>query len=220
MKHLQKLGGIAALYQAAAYLVAIVYFLFVIDYSSAVEPGQRVAMLVDNQVGIYLTTLLSYVVFGISLIVLVLALFERLKTGAPNITLVATAVGLIWAGAVIASGMIYNMGMNTIVELYHENPAQAVAAWLPIEAVSEGLGGGNGEVLGGLWTLLVSWAALRTGALPRLLSFLGVAVGAVGIISVIPVLNDLTGVFGISQLVWFVWLGIVMLRSPVHAAVA
>jgi hypothetical protein len=35
----------------------------------------------------------------------------------------------------------------------------------------------------------------------------------VGIISLIPGLTDLLiGVFGLSQIIWFIWLGIVLLR--------
>ena len=79
--------------------------------------------------------------------------------------------------------------------------------------MASGLGNGNGEILGGLWTLLVSVAALRAGGLPKGLNILGLMVGAVGIISIFPGLNDLVGIFGLSQLIWFVWLGIVLLRS-------
>lgn len=87
-----------------------------------------------------------------------------------------------------------------------------VSEW--IETVVSGLGNGNGEILGGLWVLLVSVAALRTGGLPRGLNVLGLLVGAVGIISLVPGLTDLlTGVFGLSQIIWFVWLGIVLLCS-------
>jgi hypothetical protein len=35
----------------------------------------------------------------------------------------------------------------------------------------------------------------------------------VGIVSLIPALNALTGIFGLGQIIWFVWLGIVLLRS-------
>jgi hypothetical protein len=79
--------------------------------------------------------------------------------------------------------------------------------------VASGLSNGNGEILGGLFTLLVSLAALRAGALPKGLNILGLLVGAFGIISIFPGLTDLTGVFGLSQIIWFVWLGIVLLRS-------
>jgi hypothetical protein len=56
-------------------------------------------------------------------------------------------------------------------------------------------------------------AALRTGGLPKGLNILGVLVGAVGIITIFPALNDLVAVFGLGQILWFVWLGIVLLRS-------
>ena len=82
-----------------------------------------------------------------------------------------------------------------------------------IESITNGLGNANGEILGGSLTLLVSLAALRTGGLPKGLNILGLVVGAVGIITIIPVLNALTGVFGLGQIVWFVWLGIALLRN-------
>ena len=75
--------------------------------------------------------------------------------------------------------------MAAVVGLHGTNPAQAVAAWQAIEPVAQGLGGSGGELLGGLWVLLVSVAALRTGALPKVLNWLGVAIGAAGVVSVV-----------------------------------
>lgn len=37
--------------------------------------------------------------------------------------------------------------------------------------------------------------------------------GAAGVLSVVPALEDLAYVFGLLQIVWFVWLGVVMLRT-------
>ena len=219
MNNLQKIGGIAALYLAAAYLVGIVLFLFVLDYPNIVDPAQKVALVVDQQMVIYSTNLILYVIFGVFLIMLALALYERLKVGAPAIMQVATAMGIIWAGSLVASGMVSNAGIPPIVVLYGQDPAQAALTWLGIETVARGLGNGNGEILGGLWTLLVSWAALRTGGLPQFLNYLGIVVGLVGIISLIPGLRDLVSIFGISQLVWFVWLALILLRRSPSAAV-
>jgi len=213
MKTLQKFGGFAALYLAVAYLIGIVLFLVVLDYPSITDPAQKVALLVEKQMVIFSTNLLMYVFFGFFLIVLSLALYDRLKSGAPAIMQVATAIGIIWAGSLIASGMVANAGIAPVVALYAKDPAQAALTWQGIESVASGLGNGNGEILGGLWTLLVSLAALRAGGLPKGLNILGLLVGAVGIISIFPGLTDLTGVFGLSQIIWFVWLGIVLLRS-------
>lgn len=214
MKTLQKIGGFSALYMAAAYLIGIVLFLVVLDYSSVTEPAQKVALNVDNQVVIFSTNLLMYVFFGLCLIILSLALYERLKSGAPAIMQAATAIGIIWAGSLIASGMVANAGLATIVPLYAQDPAQAALTWQGIEAVAHGLGNANGEILGGPLTLLVSLAGLRAGGLPRGLNMLGLLVGAVGIISIIPGLTEMmVGMFGLSQIIWFIWLGIVLLRS-------
>lgn len=213
MKTLQKFGGFAALYLAIAYLIGIVLFLVVLDYPSITDPAQKVALLIEKQMVIFSTNLLMYVFFGVFLIVLSLALYDRLKSGAPAIMQVATAIGIIWAGSLIASGMVSNAGISPVVALYAKDPAQAALTWQVIESVASGLGNGNGEILGGLLTLLVSLAALRTGRLPKGLNILGLLVGAVGIITILPGLTDLVGVFGLSQMIWFVWLGIVLLRS-------
>lgn len=213
MKTLQKLGGLAALYMAAAHLIGIVIFLVILDYPGITDPAQRVALNVDRQTIIFSTNLLMYVIFGFALIVLSLALYDRMKSDAPALMQVATAIGMIWAGSLIASGMVANAGLATVVGLYARDPVQAAATWQGIEAVANGLGNGNGEILGGPLTLLVSLAALRANRLPGGLSILGLLVGAVGILSVFPGLTDLTGVFGLSQIVWFVWLGILLLRG-------
>jgi hypothetical protein len=214
IKNLHKFGGFAALYMAAAYLIGMILFLVVLNYRSMINPAQRVALLVEKQMVIFSTNLIMYVFFGVFLIVLSLALYDRLKSGAPAIVQVSTVIGIIWAGSLIASGMVSNAGIAPIVALYAKDPAQASLSWQGIESVANGLGNNNGEILGGLWTLLVSLAALRTGGLPKVLNFLGLLVGTVGIVSVIPGLTDLlTGVFGASQIIWFIWLGIMLLRS-------
>ena len=213
MKTLQKFGGIAALYMAIAHLIGIVIFLVVLDYLSITDPAQKVALNVEKQTVNFSTNLLMYVFFGIFLIVLSLALYNRLKSDAPAVMQVATAIGIIWAGSLIASGMVANAGLAMIIPLYAKDPAQAALTWQGIEAVTNGLGNGNGEILGGLWTLLVSLSALRADGLTKGLNILGLLVGAVGIITIIPALNSLTGVFGLGQIIWFVWLGIVLLRS-------
>ncbi|MBK7201008.1 DUF4386 family protein [Candidatus Amarolinea dominans] len=214
MKSLQKSGGIAALYLAVAYLIGMVLFLVVLDYPSITDPAQKVALLIEKQMVIFSTNLLMYVFFGAFLIVLSLALYERLKSGAPALMQVATALGIIWAGSLIASGMVANAGIAPVVALYATDPAQAALTWQAIETVAGGLGNANGEILGGLWALLVSLAALRAGGLPKGLNILGLWVGAVGILSLIPGLTEvMVGVFGLSQIIWFVGLGIVLLRS-------
>ena len=218
MNNLQKSGGISALMEALIYLAGMIFFLLVVDYTAVTDPLQKVTLLVDNQAMLYVMNLLIYVIFGVLLIILALALHDRLKASSPALMQVGTALALIWAGLVIASGMVANIGTAVAVNLYSTDPAQASTVWLAIEAVADGIGGGN-EIVGGLWTLLVSWAAIRSGEFPRLLNYLGLIVGAAGVVSAIPALGEIGGmIFGLGQLVWFAWLGVAMLRSTPAAA--
>jgi hypothetical protein len=217
MKNLQKMGGFAALYSGAALLVAMVGFLVVVDILDVTDPLQKVAQLVENQAFLYFLNLISYVIWGIILVVLVLALNERLKADSPAMMQIATAIGLIWACIVIASGQVTNLGMGIVVDLYGTDPAQASTVWMAIDSVAQGLGSAGGEILGGTWVLLVSWAALRTGEFSKALNYLGVLIGVTGLISAVPGLSLVAAIFGLGKIVWSIWLGIVMLRSKTSA---
>jgi hypothetical protein len=211
---LRRLGGAAALYLAVAYLVAAMYFLVVVDFPSLVDPLDKVELFARHLTGLQLAYLAIYVVFGVVLMALAWALHERLADAAPSTMRLATGIALVWGGVLIASGMAMNAGMETVVALHGTDPAGAATVWLAVESVTSGMSGGNGELLGGLWTLLVSWAAWRSRRLPRPLNVVGALAGTAGVLSTVPGLTDLVAVFGLTQLVWFVWLGVVMLRRP------
>lgn len=219
MNSLQKMGGIAALFDAMTFVLGFALLFTLLApagyFDAGADPLQNAAFLADNQAIMYLWHLTIYVVFGVFLVIVALALYDRLKAGSPAMAQTATAFGIIWAGLVIASGMVANIGSGVVVNLYGSNPAQAASTWLALDVVVRGLGGGN-EIVGGLWVLLVSWAALRAGGLPKALNYLGVLAGLAGILTAIPALaalGVLGALFGLGLIVWFVWLGIVMLRS-------
>ena len=213
MKTLQKLGGMAALYEAAAYIVGMIGFLAVVNVSSVADPVQQVALMANNLAFLYILHLFVYLVWGIFMVVLALALYERLKAGSPAIVQTATVFGIFWCCVIIIAGMIHNVGMQTVVDIYGKAPTQAGTVWLTIDSVVGGLGGAN-EVIGGIWILLLSWAALRTGELSSVLNYLGVIVGVAGILSIVPALAEsFITVFALGQIVWFIWLGIVLLRN-------
>ena len=218
MKSLQKFGGFAALYLAAAYLVGMIGFLAGVDVTGVADPVQQVALMAENLAFLYILHLIVYVVWGVFMVVLSLALYDRLKAGSPAIVMTATIFGIFWGCVIIISGMIHNAGMQSVVDLYGKDPAQAGTVWLTIESVLGGLAGSN-EAIGGIWILLLSWAALRTGEFSRVLNYLGVVVGGAGILSIIPVLSELLiYIFALGQIVWFIWLGIAMLRNRKSAA--
>lgn len=217
MKNLQKFGGFAALYMAISHLIGIVIFIVVLDYLNITDPVQKLALSIEKQTVIFSTNLLMYVFFGFALILLSIAFYDRIKSGAPALMQMATAIGIIWAGSLIASGMTANAGLATVVALYAKDPTQAALTFQAIEAITNGLGNANGEILGGTWTLLVSIAALQTGRLPKGLNILGVLIGALGIFTIIPALTVLVAVFGLGQIVWFIWLGVALLWDRQNA---
>lgn len=92
------------------------------------------------------------------------------------------------------------------------NSSHAATAWLAISAVVEVLVD-RIEVLGGIWVLLVTWAALLSGRLPRALNYLGLGIGVAGVLTVVPAFGMLGIGFMLGEIVWGVWLGIVMLRG-------
>ena len=206
-----KAGGLAALYLAVAYLAAMPYFLLVVDYPNATTAAEKVASIVSNHQSMHVMYLVTYVFLGVVLAVLVLSLYERLRVGSELGARVATVVGLMWATALVLSGIVFNHGMETVVSLAATSPEQAAAAWQAIEPISDSLSGAGGETLGGLWMLLVCWTALRGGSLPRRLAWFGAVIGLVGLASTVPALHEASYVFGLLQIAWFVWLGTVLL---------
>lgn len=77
---------------------------------------------------------------------------------------------------------------------------------------------GRVEIVGGIWILLVTWAAFLAGRLPRRLSYLGVVVGVAGVLTVVPALAVLGIGFRLGEILWLVWLGIVWFCCSRNAA--
>ena len=209
---LQRAGGFAALYVAAAYLAAIPYFVFLVDYPSATDPEDKVTLLVDHHTSMYVMHVVSFELVALALIVVTLAVHQHLREHDPAKSQVAVVVGLIRAGLLLASVMVFNHGMAVVVDLQTIDPQQAAATWQVIEPVAEALGGTGGDVLGGVWFLLVSWVALRSRVFPRALNWLGLGVGAAALLSAVPALGVLEAVVGLLQIVWFLWFGIITAR--------
>jgi hypothetical protein len=218
MKNLQRMGGIAALYEAAAYLIALVGYILVVGTMDVIDPIERVASLVDNQAFLYMLNLIAYVIWGFFQIALALALYDRLKASSPAMVQIATGIGLVWAFVIIASGLISTYGMATVVDLYGTDPEHASTVWLAISSVADGLSGASGETLGGTWILILSLVALKAGELPKALNFFGVLIGIAGLLSTVPSLfMSMVFIFALGKIVWVIWLGIIMLGGKKSA---
>lgn len=100
MNGLQRAGGLAALFEATAFLFGFWFYLTVLTparYGAAeVAAGRHVAFLVDHQSLLSVWNLVIYVAFGAFMVVLAVALHERLNGAAPVLAKLAAAFGLIW----------------------------------------------------------------------------------------------------------------------------
>lgn len=210
---LQKAGGFAAFLQALAYVVGFGVLATLLNPGDTESwtAAQKLEFVLERKYAFQAWMLFIYVVFGIALVVSASALHERLKENQPGMMQVATAFGLIWAGLVIASGMVASVGIESVSALNDKSPGQAESLWLAVGAVQLGLGGGV-EIVGGAWMLLVSIATLRHAAFAKTLGYLGALVGVAGILTIAPPLRDLGTLFGLGQIIWFVWIGFVLLR--------
>ena len=114
-----KWGGIAALAEAASFLVGFAVFLAVLAPARYADPtlalGDQLAFLSHNHTWLYGWYFVIYILFGIVLVILVISLHELLAPSA-NWMSIASIFGLLWAGLVIASGMVVNTGIAFIVE--------------------------------------------------------------------------------------------------------
>ena len=211
----ERLGGWAALILAGTFIVGIAMFATTLrDYATEdLSAAEGVAFLVEHQTALHLWYVVTLIVFGIALVPLVLALDARLSRSGSVWRPVATAFGVIWSGLVLAAGMIANTGVAAVADVADRDPAVAGSVWSALEAVQNGLGGGN-EVAGGVWVLIASAVAWNARALPRWIGAVGMGAGISGLVTVLPPLEPVGLIFGLALIVWFVAVGAELLRRP------
>lgn len=212
MNKLQKIAGFSAIAEALIYITAFVYFGAFWAYPSGGSASDKMVYLAENQLAFSAIYFLMYVLFGVLLAVLVVGLYEKLKATKNPMVQVGAVFGVVWVVLVIASGMMANIGLAHAIELMAISPDNAFELWQVISVLIESLGGGN-ELVGGLWVLLMSIAALKAKVFSKSLHYLGVIVGIAGVATIYPE-PSFTEIFGITQIIWFIWLGISMLSQP------
>ena len=209
MQTFQKVAGVSSLLQALIYISAFIFFGAFWQYPVSADAASKLAYLAENQLVLSVVYLVMYVLFGVLLAVLVIALHHRLKEKMPMLSQLSAVFGVIWVGLVIASGMLVNIGLASV--LATSDPESAMTLWHMIKVIVEGIGGGN-EVVGGLWVLLLSVAALKADELNKGTNYLGLFVGSAGLLTLYPA-EVFTEIFGLSQIVWFIALGVNLLLS-------
>jgi hypothetical protein len=212
---LVRAGGVAAQVVAGTYVVgflAMAAYLVPRGFTMPVDdPAGSLDFLLYHHAQLAGWYLVLYLVGGAAMVVVSLGVGQRL-VAAPTLAQVATALGLIWSGLLIASGSIALVGQHAAVTLNAQDEGLAVSTWVSTSVVQDALGGGI-EVAGALWAAVVGVAILRTRSLSVGLGGLALGLAIVGVATVLPVAAEAaTSVFGLGLLIWFTWLGLAMQR--------
>jgi len=203
MKGFQKIGGCAAVIQGLAF-VALLLIIFGFEIPQGLGPGadtaKEIAVAASSPTPFLITNLLV-MLFSITIILITLALRERMQDGAPNQMRLAVLAASISSALFLANGVVSFTGYPPIVAL---PDTAAVSAYRGLSAVT------NGLLLAaifaaGLNLRLIGWAALSTKGLPAQLSYLLVLAGVVAVLSFVVSIFGLVG--PVLNVVFSLWLG-------------
>ena len=218
MNTLQKVGGAAASTAAGTFVFGILLALTRLnDYVSTDDPAVAVPLLVENEQTLILWNIVITIVFGIVMVPLTIALRDRVThERAGQLARVALVFGLLWAGVIIAAGMVIGVGLSTVSSLASTDAEGAQQLWRAVDTVGNGLGGGN-EVIGAVWVIAASLAAWVGRALPQWICAIGILAGIPGLVTVVPGFADAGAAFGVAMIVWFSLVGIALwYLRPAH----
>jgi len=147
---------------------------------------------------------LFYIVAALVVLPAVLAAYERLRSYSPSAMAAAAALGVVATAMLLINATVQYAEFQAVGSLSTPVAEQAqaygsVAYDATIQAASVCLG---------LWVLLLSWVAIRKGAMPRWFGYFGLLVG----------LADLAALFFpppslLLSIPWFLALGVVLLRG-------
>lgn len=213
---LQRWGGLASWVVAATYVIgfaAMIIHFVPAGFTSAVsDPAASLAFLLDHQTSLYAWYFVLYLVGGVALVVLALGVHDRIARSQPALSTVTAGFGLIWAGHLLASGMVALMAQRAVAQLATSEPERVESAWVTLSVIQDAVGGGI-ELVGATWLLLVSAAALRARLFSRGLTVVGLVIGVAGLLTVVPAAAEpAAAVFGLGLIVWFVQAGLELRR--------
>jgi hypothetical protein len=211
--HLQKIGGISAVVAAATYLFAMGLVVSVLQPVADVNLGfqEYMAFLAANKSLVFVWNFAMYIVNGTCQAVLVWALYERLKSGSPILSKIASSFGFIWVTFVFLSGFILTYGTEALIHLYGKNPMQAENLKNTLDTITMGIDHSD-KLLGCLWIGLASVAAIRGKIFPKVTNVFGLSISILAPIGVVvPTLILVSYAFGVGIIVWLMAVGVCML---------
>ena len=205
MKEL-KWGGIAAIMLTLIYTVGIVMQSTMLDMSHLTSAQAQFEFVAQRLGLMVLWISLLYVVFGLLLMVMTTSISEMFKVHHPWAARLIFGLGTIWSTLVIASGMIYNTGLMTAVK------TGSVELFATIQTIHQAIGGNN-EVVGALWMLVIVYVGFRKHLFPKFINLIGYIAGAAGVLTMVPRFYEaVIMIFALGQMIWWIGMGISMIK--------
>lgn len=223
---LQRAGGIAAIVCALTYLFGFILFIGLIEPPTDSSDVAHLHLLIAQRDTFFVGFIVIGIVFSLSLLLLNQSLLSVYKNVCPHVARYNSTLGNIWAMFVLASTFIFLTSLPFLANYAVANEENAVVVLKSVEIVVDALGGGI-ELLGAIWVLFISYMGIKCGLFAKLLHGLGVIVGVAGILTLftgLSFLSDIslfeaaTAIFGLGQIVWFVLLGIHLIRHHKEGA--
>lgn len=218
---IQKWGGIAAIVLAFTYVFGFVLFFGVLDSSGYETPERYLEFIILNRDTFFVGYLIIGILFSFTLIILVQSTYHRFKVASQEFMKFTAIVGYLWVCIVLASSMIFLTSLGALAKYHMLNPEEALVINRSISIIVDALGGGI-ELVGAVWVLAISYVGLRSKIYSPLLHYWGMLVGIAGILTLFSGLSFLSGnpffeattaIFGLGQILWFLVLGVVMLKE-------
>lgn len=202
-----KAGALAALTCAACFTIGFLMVLFVLP-DIHVKSDLRLAAILAHPLIIQLWYLIIFIVFGSALLVLNMALFYCAHQR-QRISSLSVMLGYLWAVYVLVIGCIV---IGSIQYLINQPSESIETQWQAIYALQMGLGEGV-EWVGAVWVLSVNIDFLKHRSAPRLIASFGIVIGIIGCATLVPYLAWAGAVFGMAQIIWFLLIGIFLLKQ-------
>jgi len=200
---LQKLGGFASIGIGCILVIGTVLHLRIWPPNGGEDPAKYLEAIDASPIEAFIYNLLS-VLGSIAIVLVVLAVRDRMEKMAPNLMRIVVICGSIGGALWLTASFTGIAGVPEILN------AKDLSASMVVVAFTEGLLGASEHAMG--WALLlICWAALRNKDLPKSLSLV---LGIKGILMIVTfgmfplqLAGALLGVFA------YPWLGIALLRS-------
>jgi len=212
-RQLTSLAGSAFIGMAICYITLFIIYGAILSTPADANTAEKMVYLIENKGLFNLTYVMGYVLFACLLCFCVYVIGDLYQQVSRPAMAMARLFGYFWVVVLLCTGMIGISSHELLASYSPSNPAAAEVIYYARLLLTESLGGGI-EFIGGVWLLLLGAVSWRHGLFSKPLTAVTLAKGVIGVATLFsaePVLRDL---FGITGIVWFLWMGIVMIKKP------